>query len=126
MERFKCESRLILNPSFEQRAMEISIHHHYHTPYSDRSLSSEVVDFIQERMAKCIEQISLKYYLGTPNLKMDMTFLLSILAYNFDSRCANVNSIANIEFQASSEGAKYFTKLDRYHHLRIKEGDGHE
>jgi hypothetical protein len=31
--------------------MEISIRHRYHTPYFDRSLSSEVVSFIQERTA---------------------------------------------------------------------------
>jgi hypothetical protein len=51
MERFKCNSKLILKPSFEQCTMEISIRHLYHAPYFDRSLSSEVVDFIQERTA---------------------------------------------------------------------------
>jgi hypothetical protein len=47
---------------------------------------------------------------------MDMTQLLSIiilprLAYNFDSWCANMNSMANIEFQTSSNMKETSSRL---------------
>ena len=51
MERFNCEGRLILTPSLEQRTMDIRIHHCYHVPYPNWSLSSEVIDFILEKAA---------------------------------------------------------------------------
>jgi hypothetical protein len=51
IKRFKCESKLILKPSLEQRTLEINIRHCYHAPYSDRHLSSEVIYFILERSA---------------------------------------------------------------------------
>jgi hypothetical protein len=34
------------------------------------------------------------------------------LAYNFDSRCANVNSMANIEFQISGDMKVLSSRLD--------------
>ena len=51
MEGFKCRSKLILKPSLEQRTLGISMYHHYHIPYFDCQLSSEVMQFVLDRTA---------------------------------------------------------------------------
>jgi hypothetical protein len=64
---------------------------------------------------KCIEQIFFKYYLRTPISKWirhSCFQSLQRLAYNSDSRCANVNSMADIEVQASSDMKEMSSRLD--------------
>lgn len=51
MDRFKCQSKLILKPSLEQRTLGISIYHCHHVPYIDRQLSAEVMQFVLDRTA---------------------------------------------------------------------------
>jgi len=51
MDRFDCRSRLELRPSLEERTLAISISHSYHVPYFNSHLSSDVMEFIQERHA---------------------------------------------------------------------------
>jgi hypothetical protein len=46
IERFKCQSKLILKPSLEQRTLGISMYHRHHIPYFDRQLSAEVMQFV--------------------------------------------------------------------------------
>jgi hypothetical protein len=49
MERFKCQSKLTLTPSLEERTLGISMYHCHHAPYFNRQLSSEAIQFIQDR-----------------------------------------------------------------------------
>jgi hypothetical protein len=46
MERFDCRSKLELRPSLEQRTLAITICHHYHVPYFNVRLSSDMMEFI--------------------------------------------------------------------------------
>jgi hypothetical protein len=57
MERFKCRSKLVLKPSLQQRTLEINMYHHYHVPYLERHLSSDVMHFILERTASTPTEI---------------------------------------------------------------------
>src|ERR1700761_2793560 len=47
--RFQCNSRLTFRPSLSDRTLAVNLQHTCHTPYSDRQLSLEVVEFIQVR-----------------------------------------------------------------------------
>jgi hypothetical protein len=49
--RFQCNSRLTFRPSLVDRTLNVNLQHTYYTPYSDRQLSPEVVEFIQARIA---------------------------------------------------------------------------
>ena len=51
MERFKCQSKLTLKPSLEQRTLGINMYHHHHIPYFDCQFSSEVMQFLLDRTA---------------------------------------------------------------------------
>jgi hypothetical protein len=51
MERFSCQSYLTFIPSFEDRSLTITLRHSYHTLYTDRQLSPEVLEFVRARNA---------------------------------------------------------------------------
>ena len=51
MTRFPCQSSLIMQPRLDDRVLTLELYHLYHQPYSDRQLSSEVIDFIDARKA---------------------------------------------------------------------------
>ena len=51
MLRFSCKSRLTFTPSLADRTLAVNLQHTHHTPYTDRQLSTEVVEFIQARNA---------------------------------------------------------------------------
>lgn len=49
MTRYKCKSSLLIRPCFETRTVELSLKHEYHSPYIDKSLSPEIINFIELR-----------------------------------------------------------------------------
>lgn len=49
MNRFQCKSLLRLYPCFKTHILQITLKHHYHSPYIDRSITPELVKFIELR-----------------------------------------------------------------------------
>lgn len=47
MTRYKCNSLLSIWPSFDTGTIELTLKHHYHSPYTDKSVSPEVMKFIE-------------------------------------------------------------------------------
>lgn len=50
MQRFQCQSKLWMRPCLESRAMGLTMFHQHHDSYVNKSLSDEVLEFIQARM----------------------------------------------------------------------------
>lgn len=48
MDRFHCDSKLTLKPSFDNRTLTLTLTHEYHSPYSDIHLSEEIKTFIED------------------------------------------------------------------------------
>ena len=51
MGRFSCQSRLVFRLLLENRTLNVSLTHTYHTPYADHQLSEAALEFIRARTA---------------------------------------------------------------------------
>lgn len=53
MERFNCESNLVIKPNLSSRRLAVKLQHNYHTPYLDTRLSQEILGFVN---ASCLNK----------------------------------------------------------------------